>query len=335
MALATQTLATGAQSLGGGFTSVNGNWLWRGVRVGNTYRVTPLSPGGGTSNFALSYNGTSCDNGCDAWHNPAAHDFATPAGTWGLIVAGRNNGGSNLTFTDYTIQDQGSDEGVSTVQCKVGLATSSLSIATPTAGNLLVATVLVHEQGGVGTGTFPAIDVPTGWTACSAQWGHDIGGSTGVQMRTVYKAAAGSETSFTPTASSGSFASPDTVVVREYGGGLVGATLLGQVTDFGVGDDTFAGTTPGGSPVLAVSNMGWGAGIPRWDANTGPFVADLWTTANDTVRAACWRDVSPSGSFSYAIRPGGGGVVWAAEVDYFGAPGPSGPGPRSQSVIVG
>jgi hypothetical protein len=331
MALAVQVIPCGAQNLGGGYTPVNDGWSYRGVVAGRSYLVTLLgSVSGTTANLAATYNGDSCNLSCDAWHNPPSHTFTAPANAIRMGAAGRNNGG-NLTFTDLSIQDTGSDEGIPTVQVATGLCSAgAVAIATPTAGNLLVATEYIMGQGTLATQTYASVGVPSGWTAVSAQHGFNSTILRGVEMRTLIKQASGSETDYTPAGSG--YASPDYVVVREYGGGLVGANVIQSDNDTGTGTDSVNGTAP--SAVMALWHLAYANNNAQLTAGSPtPHTFDYWNPANTTGFGAAGRDVSPaSGAYSWSVAGADG---WASEVVFLGAPVPSGPGPRSHSVMVG
>jgi hypothetical protein len=331
MALTVQRIPCGAQNLGGGYSEPNHNdWNYGGVVAGRSYEVTLHSyGGGGSSNFGATY-GSSCSIGCDAWHTGPTHTFVAITNGVSILPIGRNNGGGNLQFTDYSIQDLGSDDSIPTVQVATGLcAAGAVSIASPTAGNLLVATEFLRENGGA----FAASGVPSGWTAASVQYENFGAADVGAATRTLYKAATGSETNYTPAGTG--YANPDYVVVREYGGGLAGANLLGFDNDSGTGNGAIDYTFPSGT-VLSLLHIGWGTAKPALSAaDPEPWTFDYYHPLGVTGLGICGRDVSPTpGADAQDINVGSSGP-WVAQAIHFGAPVPSGPGPRSHSVMVG
>lgn len=91
---------TGSGSLGGGYTEDTGQSF--SVTAGKTYRVTLTGSGGGTLNMGMRFDP---GNTVLAWYTGPTVDFVAPVGTTTGLLVGRNNGGSNLSWTSYTVTE--------------------------------------------------------------------------------------------------------------------------------------------------------------------------------------------------------------------------------------
>lgn len=326
MAYPVQTVATAVQSLGGGYTSVADGYAWLGIRPGRTYRFTLANyAGGGTLNYGASYNGGGCNLSCDAWYTGPTHDFAAPASSYSLHIAGKTNGAA-LGFQNYTVQDvTDAGDGVTVTQAVRSANSATCTFAAAQAGALLV----LHLWSQTVTDVMGA--VPAGWTAATSR--KVAGGAPGfsVVSRTFYKWAAGGETSVTVTDTTAAFTH---MLVREYAPGPRVASSMQLLGTYQVANQVAMAwgptTPPAGTELMVFGACCSDASSRRVTdgTNANPYPVDYCDAMANQAGSQGYgaHKAAPSGAQSGELQPLGGSSFAVVEVLYFGSLSNSFPG---------